>query len=867
VRARGWFVTGVRSNRAHDLLGAAAGTCNPAYGQGPVLVHRVQHAPGMGGDQRAQHAKTGGTGSHDGSPEAMALGQLQVATATINQLLTHWIPVLGQAASERRAVGARELVEAQHAVTRLDVALAQAVGMIAIAGGSPALNVQYAVAEAQRDVLRAQMLRLLAMQHDLHAKPQTAGGGGGGAPNAPPPTAPPGGSRASVAPGGTVLPRAAPTGTKDAFVKGAKSEYQPTWADIAAAAGGDATALARLDVAWIDNLNDVFLDSIDGQFSKEASRAAFIKSVRNDADVAKLWKEQKQELDQLKADARKRLADAGKASTAKAIAGDADYTKAKAALNKEQAEEFGELTADRQDAFDAQKHKVRHAEDAVAPPAAGVTREEGRLLARVNFMAWGEDVLGTTAAVKRHFQGMKEVAGFGGLWLCGPAAIRLAQAKDWFEQQYPGNTFFQTTVGWSMRGVHHENHKLTYLGHALGLSIDFRAYENPSFLKDGPGMFMLRRFGGGTAGGKPQTGHSRMNMPDDTFKAIIAMGQASEAGEDVSARGKEILDTAMKEYDKMTTTSDNLRTSIGVPLAELRETEKAWIELNGPLKGSIEAAEKKLVAAKAKAQKDVAKQAAEDPQLDHDAALAADPGVVAATKARDDAVAAVEAAKTTVKTGLDKAFAPWVKGLEADIAEHRKVAGGGAGVALDVKAAKNLKSRVDGAKKLGDLQVILKDKKLGGVFDDALDSITDFATLKAEMSKRATAVADAKNADGEIRVREELLRRVHDGAAVFGKVAYSEKTNRWDTKLEVDGPPIMQLLELGFARHDELAAPDHKGKQEVFNREFIAAMMRFGFNTGADWGAIDTMHFDFLEAFKEIAGGMDWYKEDYGPKP
>jgi hypothetical protein len=187
-------------------------------------------------------------------------------------------------------------------------------------------------------------------------------------------------------------------------------------------------------------------------------------------------------------------------------------------------------------------------------------------------------------------------------------------------------------------------------------------------------------------------------------------------------------------------------------------------------------------------------------------------------------------------------------------------------VNIDIKAAGTLLEKVEKAKKKTDLTALLKNKGYKAVFEGVTaDDTTAFADLKTVMLERAKAVKDAKWAAGEIETRVELIKRLTNPTAVFGtpeKKGKGEKA-KWQVADKVAEPSVMQYLEKGFVRDDELSTDgDAKRPKKVFNKEFIQAMMRFGFNTGATWGTTDTMHFDFVEGYHVVQGG---WGSKYGP--
>ena len=79
--------------------------------------------------------------------------------------------------------------------------------------------------------------------------------------------------------------------------------------------------------------------------------------------------------------------------------------------------------------------------------------------------------------------------------------------------------------------------------------------------------------------------------------------------------------------------------------------------------------------------------------------------------------------------------------------------------------------------------------------------------------------------------------------------------------------PIMQFLENGFIRHDDMPArPAGIGTKAVFNAELATTLARFGFSPGAAFR--DTMHFDFIEGYGVAPGGRgqgNMTKGKYGP--
>jgi hypothetical protein len=754
--------------------------------------------------------------------EGLGLQALRVAQGALGQIIAA-TGKLGAANNAKHSDPAAVL-EMRSALGRMDTALAQ-MTLVLTQIDSPQLEVHLPILRAQRIGLANVIDPMLATQAQLaQAQPQAPTQAPQAPAQAPPPAAPP---KVAAHPGEFVAPTpvkaaevAPATKTDDSVPNG--PGYAPTWQTIHDAATGDAAAMAALDVAWIDALDSFIVGSIDGGFTKANQTAAFAAEVKKNQQLAKL-----------------------------------------------EGQEREDKLAELKQSFDARKQPWPYgAISAVAPPADGVTRDEGRLLARADFMAWGSHVLGSPAAVKAHFQALRKVKNVkgGSLFLWAPAAARLEAAWDWFERTYPGNTFFQTDVGFGLRGVHHQEHPLSYLGHALGFSVDFRAYDNPSYLKDGGvGMFLLSRIGGHQENGKDVPGQVKMKLPD--FKKVQEMGRASERGEDVGEEGNKLLEAAGASYDQMAQTSDNFQAAFAPHMTALKTAQQTWFEAQG-IQSKLKTAEAKLKTAKAAAGAKVPKKASKE---DRDAAIAADDGVKTATKERDDVAAEFEAKRKVVMEAADKVFKPWADKLRAEAKAN--VAGREAEVALaiDFKAADHLVNQVGWARTKKQLTALLATPTGKIVFDvEKLSAIEDFAELHAAMKARAAAVRTAKYNAQANGVIEKAITRLGDPRAIFGdRGKFDAKTSTWSRALEVNVPSLMQVAEIGFARSDELADGPTPGKspRQVFNREFIMAMTRFGWTTGASWGEIDTMHFDFLDGFSAVKSKGFFSGGNFGPQP
>jgi hypothetical protein len=474
------------------------------------------------------------------------------------------------------------------------------------------------------------------------------------------------------------------------------------------------------------------------------------------------------------------------------------------------------------------------------------------------------------------------------LLLEAKCADRLVEAVTWFEAKYPGNTFFRTDVGFGLRNAHNEKHTLSYLGHALGWSIDFQAVANPSFLNHegvghgvagSVGRFMLKKWGNTDTSRAEAT--ISLKLPSDAYKEIQHMGEDHAAGKDPSAKGQVILD-AVKAYDDMTATSDRFKASQAANMPDLKAAKAAWIEIHGPLA----VAKKTTKAALDKAQADAARAAAKDPTIKAmtnkdeikkavEDFVKADGTVIEAAKAVQANEQAIADADKLVQAAMTKAFGPWVKQLKDEMAALEvPLSEADQKLAVDDQALTNAINKIKPLTTVDQLVKILDDKKLGLFFDvEAMKKITDAAALKAAMISRLELLRskNKKWNDGELLLRRELIEKLTTGAGVFG-AKFKQNKAGWYIEGAVNAPPVMQLLEIGFARHDELADPtkDPKylhEKKQVFNKEFFECMMRFGFAPLASQEAfLDTMHFDFLEGHASTPKGDFHVGGNMGPK-
>ena len=116
-----------------------------------------------------------------------------------------------------------------------------------------------------------------------------------------------------------------------------------------------------------------------------------------------------------------------------------------------------------------------------------------------------------------------------------------------------------------------------------------------------------------------------------------------------------------------------------------------------------------------------------------------------------------------------------------------------------------------------------------------------------------------KNALSEVQEFENLEWRLrNDLNFVFGNPKKKKKSDElWLG--ETDNPSVLQLLNRGFFQNNQ--DPDGNG----FNQEFFRVMIEHGFEPGATWGSVDSMHFNFAEGLVKLFPKSDNIKST-GPE-
>jgi hypothetical protein len=617
----------------------------------------------------------------------------------------------------------------------------------------------------------------------------------------------------------------------------AEAPYEPSWDDIVAASTGDDDAMDALDIAWIDSLPEDLPTQIDRSFavSKQHAVVKLLMKKRTAAIKA----QHKKDVATLDRDTKARL---GKGAR---IKDDEQYKVARAALDDNQAQELEAASAVAQTEAGAKSQKVETTSSAVAAPDKELPWMQGRLLARVNFVAWGSYVLGSTAKLKAHYAGVASVPGASSIVLSQDATARFVSARAWFEAQFPGNTFLRRGGGLQIRNRHQGDHAKGKLGHPLGIAVDFDATANPH-QKDKVAQFMLRQFGGTPAaspGAAREEGANSMELPEGSARTVEAMGDAMDEGDALTKRQLAFLTQAQAAYEEMFATSERFQDSLRDQMPALRKAQEVYLTVVRPGQHRLVEVQRNLGRLRKKSRN------ASDPKI---AALQAEEIQLKAT---------VGAAHAGVSATMLSAFSPWIGEMQGFVDKAKQDHGADMSMKVDAATARSLVPQIQKATQPRQLKRFLADSKSKAIFAGFDADLIDqsFEAARDAMAARAEEVANARTAAAGVWFRQELIERLTaDPVAVFGTGS--------DV---VADPSVMQYLEKGFVRHDELNRPgdgvDDNKIREVFNGEFMKAMLMHGWYTGAAWNSsVDTMHFDFLEGYAAIvnSGGDD---KMYGP--
>ena len=699
-----------------------------------------------------------------------------------------------------------------------------------------------------------------------------------------------------------------------------------SFAEIAAVAAGKADEKA-LGTEWVSSLHSRARQDIERGFSLESQDKEFGKRIKKDKELRVKAKAHEKELRAREKRAIKEAKDLGekvgnRKQRRSALDADDSYRQDTANSTAEYERDRATTVASRRAEFDGGDVRDEVSESIIELPDK-MTREEARLLARINFVDWGVGILGSEAAAKAHFSAVKPVAGFGGLLLHADAGEALKDASKLFSEKFPGQQMVRTSGGFSIRNRHQGRHSRGKQGHPLGIAIDFKAYENPH-QTDPQKAFLLRRFGGQNADGSGGT--NRMDIPGATKKAM-RMAKEMETTGKLSAESERDLEKVKKAHNAMAETSERFKKQLASTRPALQVVRESYIEVVGPAMSKVKALNKRikklkpkakgaikkkrqaeyrelrdarveseLAAAKGEDRKMSKKQARRkidgDPDMKElkkaskvvtDAMIEAHESVASLAEERSKSEAQIAVQEVALKKAMKTTFKPWIEELAKDVKSlgaslppnlvanppsRGQVSGARAALKRVAGAAASVRKAKKKPGKSADKARAKLAKRIGDLlaeFSDvfgthAIDDDTDLIALYEKLEKLPGPL-------GEISARNEIVQDLEtDIDFVFGG-------NSGAYKKTVVDPSIMQLLEDGFIRHDPVAPAGADGEAkktgtrvETFNAEFTAIMMPFGYTPGGAWNSsVDTMHYDYRPGYAKLTGGgMKSVK--YGPK-
>ncbi|MGN6108799.1 MAG: hypothetical protein ACTHU0_27080 [Kofleriaceae bacterium] len=644
-------------------------------------------------------------------------------------------------------------------------------------------------------------------------------------------------------------PMPEPTTTEDATAAPAKkpgrgdsTAQNAEWSDMSKAS----TSMAereRLDIEWIGDpsqkLHKHVRESIDASYSDEKHHRPQQKQV--DATLKQFDRDSATRLDGARDEIAEQFGLVRNAKTRRysrqdlaTIEQDPRFLQEKAELAKQREATAEKARADYRGAVDTTDIK----QSVANPDSATISLDEGKMRSRTNFMAWATYLMGDPEKVKQHFRSIRGAAGDGHMLLTDNTAKRFEAAKAQFEKENPGYTLPTTGVAHSMRDLHEQRNGLGMLGHALGLAVDYSAYDNPNLRGEkgeqaGLNAYMLKRFGGG---------RSKMAIDEDEVEQL---GKETVAGKS-TAKGKETSAAAMQQFNELAQTSDRFKRSLNPEqMATLRKARNEYFK-HLPDEQKLDAIKKQL--AKNSKRMDQAKRTAlsdEAKELEKK---------LAPWRAR-------------VKSDLNAGFGSWTTELQGELGVDQAV------VALNQVTADRYSADAKGFGKLSRNEVDAYAKTHGMAaredFKQSKQAATYEAQIKAEIAKRQKQAKEKVDyTTKSTLVKQKLIEKLHDPRRVFGKGI--QKTDQtWDTKREVSEVSVMQLLEHGFVKNDAMptlaidpatgrpidptTGKPTNAKKSVFNAQTVEMLVRYGFAPGSNFG--DTMHFDYIQGYSEAVQG------------
>lgn len=631
-----------------------------------------------------------------------------------------------------------------------------------------------------------------------------------------------------------------------------------TWPQVSAASE-DIAAQATLDIDWIERLPAHLRTTIDVEFSDDLSGAAVARQAAVDPELKRLDAAYARDVKELRAATATRL---GARPTAPVVDRDPAFIDKHAALvaarDAAKLARLDEVTK----AHDATAPAGHREQSVTNPPTTTIKRLEGRALARTNFMSWAIHVTDSAEAAKQHFSSIREVTRQPGMWLTEGAATRFEAARADFEVRHPGYTFPSTDVAQAMRGFHQARQGLGMLGHALGVAFDFLAADNPNLqgsTGEHPGLnpFMLAKFGADPADPARAPGRTTMSLGGSAGEAKIEQAGKHTVAASPTPGDDAIVETVRQQFEEMSATSERFQASMADHMQDLRDARDLYFE-QPLLKAKLLDIAKKLTSVERAAAVQLARSRETFPgdAVAQKHARKVRTAEIAALLRRD-----LEAERKVTQDALDASsiktrklmadsFTAWTTTLADEIATDtaRLEASSAQSAALD-EAAIELK----GLRGIAELAAFATEHRLSAPAPTSI-AATYKAKLVAELAGKQKQTKDAVRYNAEeIAAVQALVTRLTDPGRLFG-TGVKREDGHWATRREVTAVSVMQYLEHGFLRNDEMPARDSShGRAQVFNGEVAATLARFGWSPGATYG--DTMHFDFIEGYTTAVPG------------
>jgi len=521
----------------------------------------------------------------------------------------------------------------------------------------------------------------------------------------------------------------------------------------------------------------------------------------------------------------------------------------------------------------------------------------GRMNYRKAFLSTMRCVLGPDPAAKNLFTGLEKVTP-PGLWLDAEAADSMNRVRTTL--QAGGHDVPESDVGQGLRGAHLEKHVSSWMGHALGFSVDFLAYENVD-IRD-PRTSRLVTMLTGNADRMTFTNPAGKELGYDAQRsAIRSIGEKTEAGEDptTDATLSRFLNQVDQQYLKMVEGSRKMQEDLTVLPAENRRQLEAlkhdYVELYEQIVGAqsdLKADQTVFDAARKKVGARLGKEAAaagKKPAKIDDSVVNTDPEVAPAAQkvtATRIKLFMLQLRRAGLRDRLPKIFGPWLDRIKREFLDLEPAA-----AKVGVVAARLPDMKGD---RFEQIETVLgematregqipratwasdpKLKSLRGAIAKDLAKITGALVDQAALATKSSAdlLKDVQLVRSFVWKRNDrpTMQSLYDGLS--GDLTYTlgvveAVPDRWKKPggdrywlapgYGVGAPvPVAQLLEKPGDRNARLRVGGYIHSDSAragFNQLFVKTMVLNGWQPGAAWspGSVDTMHFDFVKGFDRV---------------